>query len=67
MTVNFATTGVDTIDQGDGADTLNFTASNQTQNGDVFDGGTGTDTIVVGYRRDCLWLSGAPPRRFFWL
>jgi Ca2+-binding RTX toxin-like protein len=47
MTANFATSGVDAIDQGDGADTLAFTASNQTQNTDVFVGGTGTDTIFV--------------------
>lgn len=47
MSNDFATTNVDTIDQGDGNDTLIFTASNQTQSGDVFVGGTGTDTILV--------------------
>ena len=66
MTVNFATTGIDTIDQGDGADTLNFTADNQTQNGDVFDGGTGTDTIVVG-TPDVFGFQVLPTGGFFWL
>jgi Ca2+-binding RTX toxin-like protein len=47
MTANFATSGVDAIDQGDGADTLVFDLSNQTQDNDIFVGGTGTDTIFV--------------------
>src|SRR6478672_489941 len=65
MTVNFATTGVDTIDQGDGADTLSFTAANQTQNGDVFDGGTGTDTIVVGTGLTVFGFQALPTGGFF--
>jgi len=48
MSNNNATKNIDTIDQGDGADTLIFTASDQTQDLDAFRGGTGTDTIVIG-------------------
>jgi Ca2+-binding RTX toxin-like protein len=47
MSVDNATTGVDSIDQGDGDDALIFTSSNQTQDDDLFIGGTGTDTILV--------------------
>jgi len=60
-----ATTGVDAIDQGDGADTLIFTASNQTQDGDVFVGGTGTDTIAVGAGVDLFAHQVLPSGGFF--
>jgi Ca2+-binding RTX toxin-like protein len=48
MSNDNATTNLDLIEQGDGDDTLTFTNSSQAQSGDLFSGGTGTDTIVVG-------------------
>jgi Ca2+-binding RTX toxin-like protein len=66
MTIDpVATTGVDIIEQGDGADTLIFTASNQTQDGDIFVGGTGTDTIAVGPGVSFLAYQVFPSGGFF--
>jgi Ca2+-binding RTX toxin-like protein len=47
MSNDFATPAVDVFDQGDGADSIIFSSPNQTQDDDIFVGGTGTDTIVV--------------------
>src|SRR5262245_42402282 len=43
-----ATTGIDTIVQGPGNDTLTVTDPTQIQPEDFFDGGGGTDVIAVG-------------------
>jgi len=48
MANNFATTGQDTITQGNGPDTLTVSDSSQINFDDLFDGGGGTDTIVSG-------------------
>jgi Ca2+-binding RTX toxin-like protein len=63
--LNHATTGEDTIDQGDDNDTLVFDASNQTQDTDAFRGGTGTDTIVVGAGVTLSALDVLPGGGFF--
>lgn len=43
-----ATTNLDFIDQGDGADTVTVTTQSQLNAGDTFIGGAGVDTIIVG-------------------
>ena len=65
MSNNNATNNIDTIDQGDGADTLIFTASDQTQDLDAFRGGTGTDTIVIGAGVTLSALDLLPSGGFF--
>jgi hypothetical protein len=55
-----ATTGVDNVDLGNGTDSVTVTNTNQIQIGDYFQGGNGTDDIIIsGASGVSVDLSGA--------
>ena len=55
-----ATTGVDNVDLGNGTDSVTVTNTNQIQIGDYFQGGNGTDDIIIsGASGVSVNLSGA--------